>query len=141
MYTKLFCTKFLQDDSSHSILFAVCYVGSQTARNFVTSLRGSTVSSRLEQFVLQLDNLYSSQTTCLKLRRLVSRSDSLSQNWTACLRKSDSLFESQTVCLQLRQCVPKVTICFKVINRMGQAHTLYWTLFKFAVWQYSQSKG
>ncbi len=44
---------------------------------FVTSLRGSTVSPKLEQFVLELDDLYSSQTTCLKLGRLVS-------NRTAC---------------------------------------------------------
>ena len=66
--------------------FAVCFVGSQTARNFVTSLHGSTVSPKPEQFVLKLYNLYSSQTTCLKLRQLVSRSDSLSQDRTACLR-------------------------------------------------------
>lgn len=70
---------------THRILFAVCCGGSQTARNFVTSLRGSTVSPKLEQFVLELDDLYSSQTTCLKLGRLVSKSDSLSQNRTACL--------------------------------------------------------
>ena len=53
------CIEFLKDDSTHSILSAVCYVGSQAARNFVTSLRGSVVSPKLEQFVLKLDNLYS----------------------------------------------------------------------------------
>lgn len=85
----------------HSILSAVCYVRSQAARNFVTSLRGSIVSPKLEQFVLKLDNLYSN---------LIAQ-DSLSQSWTPCFKisqlvsKLDSLSQNQTACVKVRQCV------------------------------------
>ena len=48
-----------------------------------------------------------------------------------------ALSPNQTACLAVRQCVPKVTVCLKVINMMGLAQMLYWSLFKFVVWQYT----
>ena len=111
--------------------------------NFVTSLRGSIVSPKLEQFVLKLDNLYSNLiaqdslsqtwTACFKISQLVSKLDSLSQNQTACV-KSDNVSPAQTVC-------PKGDSLFHSGKQDGSSSHFVLDVVQVCCWQCSESKA
>ena len=79
-----FCITLFENDCMQNMLFAGCCVESQMCRKSVT------LSSLLELCVLnpiyQSNSPSQNQTARLQIRQLVSRSDSLSESRTACLK-------------------------------------------------------